>query len=401
MGAWDIDGDGHRDLVFLGINNGYDWMNSLAAIRVYPWIRRPDAGDAYTIFSPDHPAYRPVDAAEIFYSLLPRGRVPDDPNAARWDAKQRQLTVTLLNGRTIRLSPFGFFDSAPSQLPDREREALRRQAYHHDREARRLGAGQYWNEALMEARGAVGLAAQAGDPIAKEALQRDLMKLLIASGRSREGIATMDELVLHSENASEIFYEAALALHLAGRLDEAVTYYDAGIRHGSPEEGKSKHEFIQAEVFALVEQGKFDEALAAIRRFNERYTAGDEGWTAPYREFIRWRMGQIPNSFDVPPNATDLLRYWDLEFRSARGEDPKMLLKDVEGMLRENNRPRCSLLSLKAAILKRLGDDAGSRAAARDALAEFQEESARSLAARAAIEVLRQRLRLVSPRAPT
>lgn len=135
MGAWDIDGDGHRDLVFLGINNGYDWMNSLAAIRVYPWIAQPDVNDAFTVFSPENPAYRPVEAAEIFYSLLARGRVPDDPNAARWDAKARRLTVTLQNGRVIRLSPLDFSDAAPSQLPDWEREALRREAYHRNREA--------------------------------------------------------------------------------------------------------------------------------------------------------------------------------------------------------------------------------------------------------------------------
>ncbi|MBV8896992.1 MAG: hypothetical protein JO051_10810 [Acidobacteriaceae bacterium] len=160
----------------------------------------------------------------------------------------------------------------------------------------------------------------------------------------------MDELVVHSENASEIFYDAGVALHLAGRLDDAMTCYEAGIRHGSPEEGQSKHEFIQAEVFALVEQRKFAEALAAIHRFNERYTAGDEGWTAPYWEFVRWEAGQVPNLFDVPPNATDLLRYWNLDFRNARGEQPGALLRAVDALIAEGNRPRGALLSLRAVL---------------------------------------------------
>ena len=35
-GAYDLDGDGRREVLFLGINNGYNWMNALAAIRIIP-----------------------------------------------------------------------------------------------------------------------------------------------------------------------------------------------------------------------------------------------------------------------------------------------------------------------------------------------------------------------------
>jgi hypothetical protein len=36
QGAADLDGDGTRELLFAGINNGWNWVNAVAAVRLDP-----------------------------------------------------------------------------------------------------------------------------------------------------------------------------------------------------------------------------------------------------------------------------------------------------------------------------------------------------------------------------
>jgi transcriptional regulator with XRE-family HTH domain/tetratricopeptide (TPR) repeat protein len=396
-GAWDLDNDGKRELVFLGINNGYNWMNSLAAVRVEPWIGARPTGDELAVFSPDSAAYLPTDRQDLFYTLLPRGRVPDDPAAVSWDAKRRLVSVRLSTGRNVTLSPLGFLQPSKSALKDAERRVLRREAYQHDRESRRLSRAGFASEAVEESGEAVRAAERAGDEILAEAMQRDLAKALIASGSAQEAEDLVTRLAKHSENASEVFYDAAAAFHLAGDLRKALAYYEAGIRKGgSPEAGKSKHEFIQAEVFALVELGEFEAAEQAIDRFRDRYVTGDEDWTAAYREFVRWQKGEVPRpeQMVIGPNATDLMRYWNVEFRNARGDDAAGLLKITDDLLAMGNRPRAAVLSLRATLLARLGRLAEARAALRIAEVESVSEVGSSIIARGhvAAPFWRQRL---------
>jgi transcriptional regulator with XRE-family HTH domain/tetratricopeptide (TPR) repeat protein len=384
-GAWDIDGDGRHDLVFLGINNGYNWVNALAAVRVKPWVGKRSVGDEMPVFSPDSINYLPTEPEALFYTLLPRGRVPDDPDAVSWGAKRRRLSVKLATGREIPLSPLGFLIPPKSALPEMERRALRREAYRHDRESRRLAHAGFMKDAVRESRQAVAAAERAADEILTEAMQRDLIKALIAAGSTPEAEELVTLLVRTSENASEIFYDAAVAFHLSGDLRRAIRYYEAGIRRGgSPEAGKSKHEFIQAEVFALVELGEFDAAEQAIDRFRDRYVTGDADWSAPYREFVRWQRGAMPRpeSVDLSPNATDLLRYWKLEFRNARGEEPATLLHETDALLAEGNRPRSALLSLRSVLLARLGRAEDANATSLAASAEYRSENRTSVTAR-------------------
>jgi transcriptional regulator with XRE-family HTH domain/tetratricopeptide (TPR) repeat protein len=370
-GAWDLDGDGRRELLFLGINNGYNWMNALAAIRLDPPIGAPLRPDDSPIASPDSRMYTPRESALHFYALLPRGRVPDDPKAVTWDNARRVITVRLLNGRVVNLTARGFPATAASTVPEADREAFRRQAYRHNREARRLNHAGFSTDAVAEGGLAVVAAERSQDGIALEAIQRDVARFLIAAGHVAEGEALGNRLAQRSENASEIFYDIAVALHLAGNLRRAVSYYEAGIRRGgSPEEGKSKHEFIQG--LALAELRAFDEALRAVDRFRDRYVTHGEDWTAMYREFIRWRTGQVPDlaRIHVPHNATDLLRYWMLEFANARGDDTAAVLRKVEALLAENNQPRGGLLSLHAVLLDRMGRRGEAAALMREAMKE-------------------------------
>jgi tetratricopeptide (TPR) repeat protein len=222
-------------------------------------------------------------------------------------------------------------------------------------------------------------------------MARDLIKALIAAGSTEAAEELANRLASHSENASEIFYDLAAAFHRAGDLRRAVGYYEAGIRRGgSPEAGKSKHEFIQAQVFALVELGQFGEAEHAIDRFRDRYVTGDEDWTAMYREFVRWRRGEVPDprSIATRPNATDLMRYWALEFRNASGEDAAALLRATEGLLLEGNRPKGALLSLRAVLLDRRGRHAEALTTIQAAMLESLEEARSSVTARGHLQIV-------------
>lgn len=384
-GAWDLDGDGRKELVFLAINNGYNWMNALAAIRVKPWVGAVSRPDDYQMFSPDSANYTPHESRLVFYALLPRGRVPDDPNAVSWDADRRILSVRLLNGRVAVLTPLGFPAASSEEGSEPEREALRRDAYLRNREARRLGRAGFAADAVTEARHAALAAERSGDRIVHEVMQRDLAKLLIAAGRVEEGETLGLRLAANSENASEIYYDLAVAFHLAGDLRRAVAHYEAGIRRGgSPEEGKSKHEFIQGEVLALTELGAFAEAEQAIERFRDRYVTGPEDWSARYREFVRWRKGEVPDPTKVfvPPNATDLQRYWMLEFANANAQDPRVLLRSADALHEERNYPSGPLLSLRSILLHRLGRHAEAASVAEEAIREGQREAKSSIISR-------------------
>lgn len=399
VGAYDVDRDGRRDLLFLGINNGFNWINALAAVRVEPWVDNRSAGDDLPLFSPDHRSYLDNDRALLFYALLPRGGVPNNPDAVSWQPQSGLVTVRLLNGRVAILTARGFPAGILSAVPETVRESLRRDAYRHNRECRRLGLAQRDRESLEECDLAVKAAERAGDPILLEAMQRDLGKTLIAAGHPKDGEALLRKIAAASENASEIYYDAAIAFHLRGDLLRAIAFYELGMgRGGSPESGKSKHEFIQGEVLALVEMGAWRDAYDAIERFHARYVAQRPDSTSKYREFVRWRSGEVPRpeTIDVPHNATDLLRYWILEFRAARGDDDGVLLESAEALLAESNQPTGPLLSLRAVLLSRTGRGKEAAAVVREAIEVGRNEARMSIIARAHLPLIQARHRLLS-----
>jgi Flp pilus assembly protein TadD len=398
-GAYDIDGDGRRDLLFLGINNGYNWVNALSAVRVDPWIGSVSRHDDGPLFSPDSIKYLPNESELLFYALLPRGGVPDEPRAVEWDGKQRVVSVRLLNGRTVKLTPNGFPVDGRSSIQEQQRDQFRRQAYQHDRESRRLLLADRAPEAVAESQAAVAAAGHSAEAILDETMQRGLGKALIAAGQTQEGEGLLRGLAVHSENASEIYYEAAAAFHLRGDLDRAVAFYEMGIgRGGSPEAGKDKHEFIQGEVLALVERKAWPEALAAIQRFRERYGAPRD--IPMYEEYVRWRHGEMPRPerVSVWVNATDLQRYWMLEFRNARGDDAKTLLSPLKTLLAERNQPIGAILSLQGVLLSRLGSVIEAAKVIVEARQLAQKQATISLIARGHLGLVRNRCDAIHPR---
>ena len=150
-----------------------------------------------------------------------------------------------------------------------------------------------------------------------------LAKTLIAVGRLDEGDALFRRLAAASENSSEIAYDAGRALHLGIKLDQAVSWYVRGIgTSGRIGDGKSKHEYIQAIVFALAEKGAWDEAVAHIDRFRTAYVRSDYDWVAMYREFVRWRTGGIRASrrcgSSITPRISAIIGISSFEMRTSR-----------------------------------------------------------------------------------
>src|SRR6185436_4922216 len=97
-GAQDLDGDGRKELVLGGINNGVNWYNAFCALRLDPPIGQPGPTDFMTagpVRSPD--MYNRNESDLLWYMFLPRGLPPQAPPAYQWDSARRQITLSYAN----------------------------------------------------------------------------------------------------------------------------------------------------------------------------------------------------------------------------------------------------------------------------------------------------------------
>ncbi|HVR08553.1 MAG TPA: serine/threonine-protein kinase [Thermoanaerobaculia bacterium] len=389
-GAWDIDGDGKPELIFSGINNAYDWVNVLAAVRLDPWFLGPGWPTAGPAASPDSIVGPDQERKLLWYVPLPRGRMPSQEKIVTADTRARRFDVHYESGRVWQVGFDGFALSSPGRLPVAERESRRREAYRQLREADRLRALGSLPLALGAAQAAQRAAAAAQEGWIEEYAGRVEARLLAAEGHIPEAERRFAAITRTADDPTEVSYEAAVAFHLRGDLRRALAWYRRGLDAGAIYDGgKSKHEFLKGEVLALLEERRYSDALAAIDRYGNAFS--DE---AIYREFVRWRAGEMPNdiSSKVPPNGTDLHRYWALECRFARGAEPRGLLAEVERMLSEKPETRGELLSLQAELLARLGERKRAADAARSAYEVVSAERANSIIARGHLDLVRERL---------
>ncbi|HYU23613.1 MAG TPA: VCBS repeat-containing protein, partial [Thermoanaerobaculia bacterium] len=397
--AQDLDGDGRPELLLAGINNGFDWINAMTAIRIRPWIGETvepgAASNDEMLYSPQRAGWN--DANLLWYALLPRGQMPVSPTALQWDDARKQISIEYLDGRKVVLTRDGFRVDEPSTLAPTKRQELRRAAYAHYRECVRLLAGEFFDAAVDEITKAVDDAQNANDAVLVEAMQRIQGRALILGGRAAEGEALMRGIAKNSENASEIAYDTAVAFHLAGDLDRALRWYETGYGHGAARNfGKSKHEFIQGIVFVLCERREWARADEAMTRFRESFLFEHKrDWASMYGEFIRWRAGETPKFDDLDVNSftIDVMRYWKLEFRNQRGEDPAELMKGVEEEIAVDSAPRSGLWSLKAELLERLGRPAEAAEAMRRAWDFSRVDRKSSIVAHAHVPIVAERLK--------
>lgn len=391
-GLHDVDGDGRPEAIFIGINNAFDWINTLTAVRILPRIG-DIASDPPVTSSPDMVVSPQEETNLVWYTLLPRSSPPPKAiEALSFDDGKRRITVDT-PGRRIEVSMDGFLTSERSAVDPRLRNTRRHEAYTAFREARRLFAIGAVDEALAEMKKATDFAASANEAILVEVMQRARAALLVRAGRVAEGEALFQSMWQTSENASEVAYDAGIANHLHGNLDRALAWYERGLGRGaSLSAGKSKHEFVQAIVLALAEGGRWNEAAGAVERYRAAYSnAGVNGIV--YDEYLRWRRGEAPriDEIHLPWNATDVNRYWLLEFRAARGESPASLLPIVEGEVNIGSQPQCVWRSLRAELLWRLGRKADAEAEASRAMDALKIERTMAIIARAHADLVHER----------
>ncbi len=391
-GAADLDGDGIPELLFAGIDNGWNWVNVVAAVKIDP--KSLKEGDSLT--PPAAPDIMTDSAQErllLWYATVPRGLLEDFHRLAI-DEKRRELTARYLSGKTWTLSFDGFPPGAP-RADIAERQKARRATYEHFREAERLRKADQLDLAMSEARAAEDSAKRTRETWLSEYAERLQAKILVAQGKIPEAEALFTTLMGRAEDAPEVAYDAGVAFHLAGDLHRAVTWYEKGIGRASAiGAGKSKHEFLKGEVLALVEKKRYGEALAAAERFGETYpTLQDQLWL--FREYIRWRAGERPEASPerLRPNATDLSRYWELEFEFADGVELQELLSRVDRFLAERPETKTEALSLRAEILDRLGRRREAAQVAQAALELARVEAPRSIIARGHLGLLEERAR--------
>jgi predicted Ser/Thr protein kinase len=391
-GLHDVDGDGRPEALFVGINTAFDWIYTLSAVRISPWIGDV-ASEPSPTSSPDMVVSSDEEKNLLWYTLLPRaGFPPKATEALSYDDKRRRITIAM-SGRTIDVTMNGFLAGEPSRLDPRERNRRRNAAYNAYRESKRLFAVGAVDEALAEMSKAVGEASRTDEAILVEVMQRAQAALLVRTGHLNEGEALFQRIWRTSENASEIAYDAGVAYHLHGDLDRAISWYERGMGKGaSTAAGKSKHEFVQAIVLALGELRRWNEASDAVERYRAAYVSSIAE-AAIYDEYIRWRRGEAPRIDNVYVNwyATDVNRYWLLEFRLARGERPDKLLPIVEGEVNIGSQPQCIWRSLRAELMVRLGRKADAEAEASRAMDALKVERTMAIIARAHADIVEER----------
>jgi tetratricopeptide (TPR) repeat protein len=392
----DLDGDGRKEVLISGINNGVNWYNALAAIRL-----SPPAGDvtpedllvsAGPVRSPD--MFNRTDANLLWYTLLPRGLKPVSVDGYRLDPQRRAITLMYGNRAPVTVSYDGFLADARSSAPPVKREQSRRDAWLAFCKTRQLLAEHFSGEAVDASLKAVRAAEQASDTILTEVMRCQYGKALVAAGRSNEAQTEFRSLVATSENAMELSYDAGRAFHLHGELETAVDWYRRGLAAGSENSiGKNKAEYIQAIVFALGELGQWNRALREVDNFHHVFNLMTTD-AACYREFARWRTGATPRTDELSFgwNATDVRRYWLLEYRNANTADPATLLPDVEREISWRAEPLGPLWSLKAELLARTGKTAESADAARRAWEITSGDAKTNLIARGHLALVRERM---------
>ena len=389
-GAADLDGDGMKELLFAGVNNGWNWVNAGGGADCSPAMgsklleRKPGRGGGR---DPRTEAERSL----LWYAVVPRGHL-DDPERLSIDSRQRTLTVHYKSGKTWALG----FDGFPKGMPGNvARAEARGTAYAHLREAARLRKAQRLDLAMSEAQAAFASAAQAREVWLSQYAERVKAMILVEVGEIHEAERLFASLAERAEDAPKVAYDAAVAFHLAGDLPRAVTWYERGIgRSSAMGAGKSKHEFLKGEVLALVEERRYEDALAAVDRFGGTYPFWQPRiWL--FRDYIKWRAGQRPEGdpTQVMPNWTDLDRYWALEFAFAEGGDPREILLRVDRFLAERPETRPEALSLRAELLARLGRMKEAEAVTESALELVRVEVARSIIARGHADLLAVRNR--------
>ncbi|HMM33323.1 MAG TPA: protein kinase [Thermoanaerobaculia bacterium] len=372
--AADVDGDGRKEMLLLGINSPFGWYRAFAVARL--WTDDPEGAPSRTVpfgaFSADQTGGG-GDSNLIDYVLLPRGIFSEDSRELR-AVDGTSFALAYGNGRTVHIDLGGCGLLSPADgLDCRTLRRSRMSAYANLREGLRRGRAAAPDEAVESFDAAERDARSARDPILLELVRRWRGMTLLFHGNAREGAAVLAGLVRGSENALEIADDAGRELHKAGRLPEAIAWYSRALERAGPEHtGRSVTYPREGLLLALAELGRWDEASRWVDRWAAAANMRVVARIPWYRAFLAWRQGI---AFDPPPveaGTYDLLHLWSLEMRLARGAEPGPLLEKARAEFVEAVRARGPLLSVQAELLDRLGRRDEARDVAREAWRETE-----------------------------
>lgn len=405
-GSADFDGDGRRELLFAGHANRMGWYMAAAAVALDPPVNAEPARSGRGVSTPDHAVRNGHRLRPVWYALLPRTTVVD-PERVRIDGTARRIRFPAVVGPTVEIDFHGFTAGRRGTVVGGDDGNVSRdEAYHHLREARRLSALGHVDGAVAEARRALRQAERVGDVLLAEWSRRSEAAVLARGDRAAQAEALFRRLADDSEHAAEIAFDAARAFHLGDDPERATAWYRRGLGPGGTQEaGRGRHEYLDGLVFALLELGRGDEALAEILRFRSRVNEDHAAWLAA---FVRWRRGADLRP-DLPDPAAcgtgslgrvDLHAYLGCERVLDGGADPAALLARVDAEIERSSESVPALLSLRALLLHRLGRHGEAATAAGRAWERTVRERSDNLYARALAGVVAERHDLITGAPP-
>ena len=379
-GAEDLDGDGRKELLYVGINNRLGWHQGIAAVRSPDSVGAGDERASLTNWSPamsaDRLARSMASANLLWYAIAPRGLISPQADAFTIDRERRELRL-----QYSRRSPYLVdFDGSevrgaePSRLGRQQRSDARLRAYLAMVEAMRLEEGGEAAAAVGAYDEALGAAREAELPILALWLRQSRNRARVALDPWPDVRTEMESIVQASDHPSEIAFDTARALHRAGLLAEAVEAYRRSFALRGVTDGRGEYEIFEGVLLAMIELGQLDEAERQAERYC-RSSSSEFSFCAIFSSFVKWTSGRPVSLAELPRTIEswpDLQRYWYFELRLAAGDRVEVLAPLVEEELARSSEAGALFESLAAELAGRLGraDEAARRAAAtRDWLA--------------------------------
>ncbi len=391
-GHADLDGDGDLEMLLFGINNCYGWKRGLAAVDLDPPLHQAGSPGLSATAPGDVFAGHPADAL-LWYALLPTSACPGQPDCVAIDTERRLITVAGESGvsEIVGFDGFRVTPASTSTLDAGERRRRRRGAYRLVYRARRnLDAGSV-TTALGELHEAAEESREAGDSQLREWIARLTGHGLALSGRIPEAQALYRSVAGTAVSPGDVAFDAATALHLAGRLDLAAGWYRQALE-SDPLKGRYDFESYFGLVLALAERGAWEAAEAEIERLAPQTQPLAQASCRGYLDWRRGRPPKLPYAGTAPPGTYDLFRYWNLEFRHDLGGGTFFLLQEVEGERgKASEEYRGLVRSLEADLLMRENRIHEALTAARDAYRLVRKDLMKHPVARAHYDVVARR----------
>jgi len=327
-GFVDVDGDGRREILAVGTANRLGNYVAVAAIRL---------GAPGGSLGADRRSRSPATTPDLPYSAITGRRLAWFTLGPPFRGREREPLVVDPVRRTLRITGFsaapfelrfdGSVEGSSSRLGSAGRLAAREEAWRFlERATRRAESGDPAGGASLASEAAERLRPSA-DPFVLEWAQRSEARYRIAAGETEAGERLYRELARTASGVAALAFEAGRALHLAGRPDRALPWYErTALAREAIAERWIVLESLLDSVLALGEVGRLDEASALAERADVEAPARES-----VRRFALWRSGR-PLAPPVGPRPrVGLLRYWSLEEDLASGVPPRTVLERARG----------------------------------------------------------------------